>query len=867
MGVLQDIFKWVDTLPLWQQDAARRLFEKPQGLSEEDILEIYDLLKQDCGINTNSGIVAQALPLEKIPAVHTYNGLKLKSIQGLKYVNCIDSNQCLNFCTNGMTIIYGGNGCGKSGYARVFKKACFSRDTEEAIYPNIEKIEEQNKVPQATFVVEDRGICRAIQWKNDISSSSKELSTIAVFDSKSARISLSTEHEAAYIPYGLDIVDSLANVIIPKVTDLLQRELSTIDISTHRFMSLQGENSVGNLINQLDKVDIAQVISLGTFSDIDRIKLSELRKTVAENNPGERCRLLLLEGKRLKNLLHQINLATSFMAESNLVKYEEILSNYLTAKEAEQTAAEELCKGEELLPGTGNNSWKTLFISAQKFICAISEDSIFPSKRNGEKCPLCQEVLSSQAVARLQRFSNYIQNDISQMVKSNEQQLSACITSIRGCTCAVPGLDTYIDDIKLRAPDLIQMLLDYFHELTNRKNHILNILENKKVWQDPLPVDSRIVHEIRNLVAKIFCEARQYKKLTTKNSLNEVKQKINELEAREKLSLLLPEIKAWYERKKHKQELEKCISQLNTKNISIKAKDFAKNAITIPLKNAIDDEFRKLNAIVLKTTIKERGSKGKVLHRLVLDLPVTRQIYEILSEGEQKAIAIASFLAEISISDCTNAIVFDDPISSLDHWRRDRVAKRLSEECLRRQVIIFTHDPVFVCQLQRYNNNFNVPSQIQTLERKNESTGMVSDGLPWAHKSYKSRLDELEKIQKKFEKLPWPAYPDETLAAQMREAYDKFRATIERAVQDLFLNGTIQRFDDYIRVKNLDKVCALTEADYLNLSAIYNKCGDVMTGHDHSSVPNFAVPTARELKDDLTKFDNIIKDFKSRTTH
>lgn len=867
MGVLQDIFNWIQTLPLWQQDAARRLFEKPQGLSEKDIKEIYDLFKQECGIDVNDSIVAITLPLDKIPAIHTYDGLRLKSLQGLKHVNCIDSNQCLNFSLEGMTIVYGGNGCGKSGYARVFKKACFSRDTGEIIYPNAEKPEEQNEVPEATFVIENRGICRSIQWKNDISLPHKELATIAVFDSKSARISLSTEHEAAYVPYGLDIVDSLANAVIPQVNDLLQKELSAIDISTDRFASLQGDNSVGHLIQQLDSVDMPLVISLGTFSDTDKSRLSELRKTIAENNPEERYRLLLLEGNRLKNLLNQIKLVSSFIATDHLNKYKEILSNYLVAKKAEQTAAEELCKGENLLVGTGNHAWKTLFISAQKFICSNSANSTFPPQNTNEKCPLCQEPLSSQAIARLQRFYNYIQDDISQMVRTNEQQLSACITKVRGCLCNVPGLDSYIDEIKLRAPELIQPLQNYFKELAAQKALLLNILENKTVWQDPLLVDSRIIHDLRNLIAKIYCEARTYKQLMNNNSRNEIKREINELEAREKLSVLLPEIEAWYARKKYKQILGQCISKLNTKNISIKAKEFAKDAITTPLKNALDDEFRKLNAIVLKTTIKERGAKGKVLHRLILDLPVARQIHEILSEGEQKAIAIASFLAEISISDCTNAIVFDDPISSLDHWRRDRIAKRLSEECLRRQVIIFTHDPVFVCQLQRYNNHFKVPFQIQTLERKNESTGMVSDGLPWDHKTYKSRLDELEKIQKNFEKLPWPAYPNETLAMQMREAYGKLRATIERAVQDLFLNGTIQRFDDYVRVKNLDKVCVLTETDYHNLFAIYNKCSDVMSGHDHSPIPNSAVPTARDLKDDLVKFTDIINEFKSRTKY
>ncbi len=44
-------------------------------------------------------------------------------------------------------------------------------------------------------------------------------------------------------------------------------------------------------------------------------------------------------------------------------------------------------------------------------------------------------------------------------------------------------------------------------------------------------------------------------------------------------------------------------------------------------------------------------------------------------------------------------IVFDDPVSSLDHWRRRNVAQRLTKEAKTRQVVVFTHDTSFLGQL------------------------------------------------------------------------------------------------------------------------------------------------------------------------
>ncbi len=42
-----------------------------------------------------------------------------------------------------------------------------------------------------------------------------------------------------------------------------------------------------------------------------------------------------------------------------------------------------------------------------------------------------------------------------------------------------------------------------------------------------------------------------------------------------------------------------------------------------------------------------------------------------------------------------SAVVFDDPVNSLSHQWSHKVAKRLVEESLERQVVVLTHDIVF----------------------------------------------------------------------------------------------------------------------------------------------------------------------------
>ena len=74
-------------------------------------------------------------------------------------------------------------------------------------------------------------------------------------------------------------------------------------------------------------------------------------------------------------------------------------------------------------------------------------------------------------------------------------------------------------------------------------------------------------------------------------------------------------------------------------------------------------------------------------------------IGQFLSEGEQKAVALADFFAELSMQSERVPAVFDDPATSFDHERKELIAKRIALEAEKRQVIVFTHDLMFASYL------------------------------------------------------------------------------------------------------------------------------------------------------------------------
>jgi len=244
-------------------------------------------------------------------------------------------------------------------------------------------------------------------------------------------------------------------------------------------------------------------------------------------------------------------------------------------------------------------------------------------------------------------------------------------------------------------------------------------------------------------------------------------------------------------------------------------------------------------------------------HQILLDLPIARKIDQILSEGEQRAIALGSFFAELKLANHSCGIILDDPVSSLDHWRRRNVAQRLVEEAKTRQVVVFTHDTSFLGQLCDEIEAAGIPSTTSFLEWQGGAPGYVNDGLPWDQQGYKARLNALEQAQGKLAKA-WPAYPGEKETGEIRQQYDRLRATLERVIQDVVFNGVLKRYRDWIRVDSLKEVVGFNRPEYEAIEKLHKRSCNVVTAHDPSSEKAEPAPTATDLGNDIAALKAIV---------
>lgn len=864
MTLLDKILKWTQTLPKWQSDAARRLLQREEGLSEDDYSELFTLLKAAHGLPNPDDLKPELLANNHLPAnIKAGQTIILKEMRELNHVNRIAPNQKLEFSEAGMSVIYGGNGTGKSGYVRVMKQACRCRDQAEMVHTNANDLASAKQIPNAKFKVEKHGKDDVLDWERG-RAAPDALSMISVFDQRCARSYLTAEQDVAYLPYGLDIVESLANDVIPELTRRLSAEISSIDTIVYSFNHLMGESEVGKLISKLSARTNPKTIEvLGTLSEDEEQRIIDLNKALAEADPIAKAGELKRFVSRLKNLAESIKKQSRWVNDDAVARLKKLDDETTTAELAEKNAALALQSGEDLLPGTGEQLWKSLFEAARKYSTEIAyPEKDFPHAGDDALCPLCQSLLD-EAGNRMLRFEQYIKDDVAKIANEKRANLDALRAKIENANLAFAMDKDLSGEISLLDADIVLAVTAFQASINDKKQWILDAFASHE-WDTPPDLSDSPYQAARTLAAQKLREARTFIKASDAEHKKKLSLEYDGLVARQNLKKSLQGVLDLIERMKKVAVLNKCKYDLKTTPISNKSKEFASDAVTKELKNALDIEFKNLDVGHIKTKLKEKNVKGKIFHQLLLELPTSKKLDEILSEGEQRAIALGAFLAELSLANHSCGIVFDDPVSSLDHFRRQHVARRLVQEAKKRQVIIFTHDTSFLGQLRDEIDATNLDHKIRFLEWRGQHSGHVCDGLPWGHASYKGRIDALEKECRKLADKPWSVYPNDADTSEMMGAYSRLRATIERVIQDVVFCGVVRRHRDWISIASLKDVVGFEDVESDEIYRLYQRCNDQVEAHDPSSAKNASVPSPADLANDIQDLKNVIEIIQGR---
>lgn len=848
MSILQEIQRWSSDQPAWQQDAIARIYSKPD-LTAQDLDDLYALLKVDHGIPDPAGRTPGKLSADQIAGVAPKGQrVQLESIKNLLHVNALAPDQHVPIAKTGLSVIYGENGAGKSGYSRVLKKACRARDRSELIHPDARLAPSEVGIAQASFdlLIDDQPV--EVTWFAN-QPAPEPLSALAIFDSHCARAYVDNKGDFAYIPYGLDILEKLVGVC-GKLKTMANNEAAALRPKLDVFVTLgQTQTKAGAQARSLSaKTRPADVEALASLTAADKERLALLTKAISERDPKQKAQDLKAKAIRHIELAQRMAKSAVHLTEAELAALRDLIDYSVVAKEAAELASKVFKETPGLLPGTGGDLWKALFEAARHFAVESHPDQEFPHLGPESECPLCQNRLAQEGADRLERFEKFVQQEAERREKAARTAAIAAYNQLRGTPINLFLEGALTAELEASDPTLLAQCQAYQKSLTLRHAGAVKACSPGECWNaiSALTEDPRV--RLNDIAVKLMAEAKALEDSADDKIKALMLEEHAELDARSKLFDLKAVALDTIEKLILVSKLETCASKAgSTSGISKQSTTLSNSIATQEVVAALNEELNALNVHELKAAMKAETVRGKTQYKLVLTMPGNMSAKDILSEGEQRAIAIAAFLAEVNLGAGLGGVVFDDPVSSLDHRRRWHVAKRLAQEALKRQVIVFTHDIYFLCVLQQCAEALKLDLAPQCIRKAQGGFGVQSDRVPFDAMLTTKRIGALREMRAKVLAAK-NLGDDEAQVRLTRDAYYNLRLAWERAVEEVLLFGVVTRFEEGISTLKLRAV-VVEDADYSVIEAGMTKCSKF--AHDPAMGAHLPTPTPDELAEDI----------------
>jgi hypothetical protein len=185
------------------------------------------------------------------------------------------------------------------------------------------------------------------------------------------------------------------------------------------------------------------------------------------------------------------------------------------------------------------------------------------------------------------------------------------------------------------------------------------------------------------------------------------------------------------------------------------------------------------------------------------------------------------------------------------------------EEAKVRQVIVFTHDIVFLLLLKEYSEQQGVAQLDQHVRQLPLGAGVCAEELPWVALPVKEKIGHLKNEWQSAAKLHREGHQ----SAYEREAkylYGLLREAWERALEEVLLNGVVERFRPGVQTQRVEKIADITEADCKALEVAMTKCSKWLTGHDQAAAARAEVPDPAALKADIEELEKWVADIRKR---
>jgi energy-coupling factor transporter ATP-binding protein EcfA2 len=854
MALEELIVAWGRERPAWQRDVMRRVAVGDR-LSDEDYDQLVDNIVADKKLPESTFGLAQlpqTMP-DDLP-------VRLVSIENPEHVNALESKVPLTFEPLGLTIIYGDNGSGKSGYARLLKRITRARHREEVLSDVFR--DTALATPSAILGVRIGNEDVQLNWPE---SARPELQRMLFYDAACGNAYIAAESDFPYRPSALFVMDGLIEACV-EVRNRVDRKLtenaviaSTVptvhddvrNTDAGRFLAtLSGDAPIEVLDRLIEAFDESS-------EPIEGLLAREARLRNADTSKERRD--LTRQSEKLDGLRRHLEQIHAVLGDEGLAAFESQRGALRTLEDAATLLAGSF--ESEPLTGVGSSPWKALWEAATRYSEVVAyPGQPFPVVVEDSLCVLCQQALQADGRERLLRFYSFVRDDTQVRLRDARQLYDRHVERVSSLVISPEAVADNLKDLDATQRDVVAEVSAFLAACQTAKQHVLEALANARdiplLAIQPGAVNARLTSASTAAMATVGALANPD---AIQKQLTELTRRRTELELLQEIKKSRDAIVREIARRKEREALETAKSAAATGPITKKILELSEESITEVVRDKFTRETERLR-LDRVTIARTRADKGALLHQPKL-VGARQQVTlpRVFSEGEQTALGLAAFFTEAQLDVSNSAIILDDPVTSLDHIRRGLVAARLAELTKTRQVVVFTHDVSFVADLMREAKGAPIAERSVMRSRADEhKPGACTAAHPWKAKDVPARLDELRgelaRIKKDSGSMDQKAYEDSVAvwAGSLSETWERIFS--QEIVGQILADGGLE-----VRPKMVKIIARFSDTDHQEFQASYSRVSQWAKRHDKSAIVNYVAPEVQDMEQEVDRVDSWFK--------
>lgn len=775
--------------------------------------------------------------------------LHINEIKNPININALSTDASCKLGKN-LNVFYGENGSGKSSYVKIFRKLADNFCTSEKNLNVMSNIYTKTKTPciqsiTVCYSCDDNDTCDQCV---DINTRHDELSKINVFDSTSVTPLLNTDLTFSVLPKGLkyfslltDIIDLVKVNIQEKVSDL-QIKQNEIFIDTSYTIITEDITIITMKVKNVGKLNAFLSDNYKLPDDVETqiISIDNRIKKLQGTDFVNLIKVLSTQKRKLTSIKNGFTLLSSKVNVDNISKINKLLDQYDELLEKEKKCDEDFSNKVNHITNV-NEEWTNFITSAREYYKSIG---ISLPQRNSQ-CIFCGQALSEEHIKLIKACFNHIDSETIKSKNAIDKKIQAFSLPEIAITLSEEDEKLFSEDKKI----FIGKLKTTISLVDENKEIFKNSIDNKQTVENECVINFKVIMaDIKKEIDDIAVRLANLGK--TNIEVNEIVTNLvsqkNEFLKRKKIHASIESFEKWYGYKTQIDYLNKVKSKFNTISLTRKSKNAFKEIVAGDYTATFDKYCNDLGAP--NVNIKLSPQKG-LTKRSKYVINENVKITDIMSEGEQKAIALAEFLTDLKIRNNYCTTLFDDPVTSFDYKRAEKIADIIYDISKKRQVIVFTHNIMFYYYLYNCCNKKNIDDKFFNINEYNrDNKGMISENFSGKLETLRTIVGKIKNLKTKIDSRKCLG---NDLELKLQIAYSRIRAWCELIVEEGFFKGMIRRFEPDIKFGAFAKIDAEFVTYIPSVTALFNKCCRYIESHSQPYETQNIKPSREEFNKDF----------------